>query len=232
MQEPSEEESQPSRSKILFEVLNKEPKQIMAAVGYILLGVSAFIGAVLTNTQQAPITPIKPDESQFVWFTTNFAYPIRSLLILVFLAFFGFTLLGAAGKITPRVIPDEDRDLLTPLVKDANKEAIAQYVILSSLTGFTGNFQKIGFSGLPLATATLTLIFSFLSFWKLEFIEFAKLTLGAFIGSFVQRNVETERLRLADIESSVQRNVEMESLRQNKKNAERSEEQSQTNSDS
>ena len=187
---------------------------------------------LINNNNQESITAIQPNESQFVWFMRNFAYPIRSLLILVFLAFFGFIMLNSSGKITRSVIPEEDRTLLTSLVKDANKEAIAQYVILSSLTGFTGNFQKIGFSGLPLATATLTLIFSFLSFWKLEFIEFAKLTLGAFIGSFVQRNVETERLRQADIESSVQRNVEMEKLRQDKKNEERSEVQSQPNSES
>ncbi|MEM7770807.1 MAG: hypothetical protein AAF327_09875, partial [Cyanobacteria bacterium P01_A01_bin.37] len=76
-----------------------------------------------------------------------------------------------------------------------SKEAINQYVILSSLSGFTGTFQKIGFSGLPLATSALTLVFCALSFTNDEFMELAKLTLGAFIGSFVQRNVDTERIR-------------------------------------
>ena len=70
----------------------------------------------------------------------------------VFLSLVGLKLLSAAGKTAPLAIPPEDRNLLQPLVRDANKEAIGQDVILSSLSGFTGTFQKIGFSGLPLAT--------------------------------------------------------------------------------
>ena len=101
------------------------------------------------------------------------------------------------------VIPQKDRALLEPLIKEANKEAINQYAILSSLSGFTGTFQKIGFSGLPLATVTLTLIFSFLSFFQQEFIELAKLTLGAFIGSFVQKG--QDQLKMAKQDNEINR---------------------------
>jgi hypothetical protein len=61
-------------------------------------------------------------------------------------------------------------------------------VRLSSLSGFTGAFQKMGLTGLPLATVTLTLIFAGLAIYdKQSFLDLAKLTLGAFIGSFVQK---------------------------------------------
>jgi len=115
------------------------------------------------------------------------------LLGAFFLGFLGIRLLGAAGKGSPEVIPPEDRKLLEPLISAANHDAIREYVILASLAGFTGTFQKVGFSGLPLATVTLTLIFSALSFVEEEFLELAKLTLGAFIGSFVQKGVDTIR---------------------------------------
>ena len=110
------------------------------------------------------------------------------------LGYWGTRMLGAAGKGTQYVIPPEDRELLNPLITAGNENAIKQYVILSSLSGVTGTFQKIGFSGLPLATATLTLIFSALSFLEAQFLELAKLTLGAFIGSFVQKGQDAPKL--------------------------------------
>lgn len=119
---------------------------------------------------------------------------ILIFLAAIFLGLVALRLLFGAGRGVPRVIPLEDRPLLEPLIAAANKDAIAQYVILSSLSGFTGTFQKIGFSGLPLATSALTLIFSALSFLDAEFLELAKLTLGAFIGSFVQKGVDAPKL--------------------------------------
>jgi hypothetical protein len=45
-----------------------------------------------------------------------------------------------------------------------------------------------------LATVGLTLFFSIIAIFHAEaFMDLAKLTLGAFIGSFVQRNVSGER---------------------------------------
>ena len=70
---------------------------------------------------------------------------------------------------------------------------------LSSLSGFTGTFTKLGLTGLPLATVALTLIFAALALLPVglegqkSFFDLTKLTLGAFIGSFVQRQVEQRR---------------------------------------
>ena len=64
-------------------------------------------------------------------------------------------------------------------------------------------FTKLGVTGIPLVTVVLTLIFSFialtLSEHSKDFLDLAKLTLVAFIGSFVQRSVE---LRKQDAGSS------------------------------
>jgi hypothetical protein len=169
------------------------PKTLSAVLGYFLLGASAALAtAVIIPRHQASI-PV--DGRELAWLMQNYTDKAIACVFVIFFSLIGLQLLGAAGRPTPRAIPPEDRKLLEPLVRDANKEAINQYVILSSLSGFTGNFQKIGFSGLPLATAALTLLFCGLAFAKPEFIEFAKLTLGAFIGSFVQRSADTERLR-------------------------------------
>lgn len=172
-------------------------RRLMGVIGYFMLAttcvvVVAMIYRGLVGDHKAPTPP--NDEGVFVWFMQYYSWETFSVIGAAVLATVGLRLLGAAGKTTPRVIPLEDRELLQPLVQTANKEAIEQYVILSSLSGFTGTFQKIGFSGLPLATVTLTLIFCALSFVKLDFIEFAKLTLGAFIGSFVQRGSDAPKL--------------------------------------
>jgi hypothetical protein len=115
-------------------------------------------------------------------------------------AFFSVSLFSKAGSITAQVIPPQDRHLLEPLIKGPNKDAIGEYIRLASLSGFSGTFTKLGFTGLPLATVALTLIFLGVSIFvsdaelKKSVFDMAKLTLGAFIGSFVQRNIEQERL--------------------------------------
>jgi|694.fasta_scaffold27079_7 hypothetical protein len=176
-------------------------RRIEALVGYILLMSSAAFASVIVVGRPPRYSDKAPELGRELgWFLHNYGDRALAIFLIVFFSLIGLQLLGAAGKTTPRAIPSEDRALLEPLVRDANKDAISQYVILSSLGGFTGTFQKIGFSGLPLATAVLTLLFCFLSFAKPEFIEFAKLTLGAFIGSFVQRSSDTERLAKANIQ--------------------------------
>jgi hypothetical protein len=62
---------------------------------------------------------------------------------------------------------------------------------LRSLTDFTGTFTKLGLTGLPLATIGLTIFFALLFMYSTEkdYMDLAKLTLGAFIGSFVQKQV-------------------------------------------
>jgi hypothetical protein len=129
--------------------------------------------------------------------------PIYRLLIpnLVFIilffiaciaAFVGYKLTVASGAAAAPVIPKNDYELLAPLVAEGKSDAIDQYVRLSSLTRFTGTFTQLGLTGLPLATIFLTLFFSFLALFADQFLDLAKLTLGAFIGSFVQRQVERQ----------------------------------------
>jgi hypothetical protein len=65
---------------------------------------------------------------------------------------------------------------------------------LSSLSGTTGTATKLGLTGLPLATVGLTIFFSVIAIFGVDgFLDLAKLTLGAFIGSFVQRNISGDR---------------------------------------
>jgi hypothetical protein len=115
-------------------------------------------------------------------------------------AFIAIRLFSKAGSLTSQVIRPEDRHLLEPLIAAPNKEAISEYIRLASLSGFSGTFTKLGFTGLPLATVALTLILLGISICPLEeelrkgVFDMAKLTLGAFLGSFVQRNIEQERI--------------------------------------
>jgi hypothetical protein len=101
----------------------------------------------------------------------------------------GTRMIVSVISIQKEVIPTEDRRLLEPLILAGDEKAIDQYVRLSSLTGSTGLATKLGLTGLPLLTVALTLVFSALELFKpgAGFMDLTKLTLGAFIGSFVQR---------------------------------------------
>ena len=177
---------------------NVHLKRFMAAGGYVLLGVAAVLVVMLAmkyyegNTETWKLTE---GQSTISFLIQYYTYEVFLLVGALVIGNFGLRLLFGANQDAAEVIPAKDRSLLEPLIKNSDKEAINQYVILSSLSGFTGTFQKIGFSGLPLATVTLTLIFSFLSFFEEEFMELAKLTLGAFIGSFVQKG--QDQLKMA-----------------------------------
>ena len=110
-------------------------------------------------------------------------------------------MIHSSGRAIPTIIPPRDRSLLSPLIVDGKVQSIDQYVRLASLSGFTGTFQKLGFTGLPLATVALTLFFALLALnattgtdMQRVFLDLTKLTLGAFIGSFVQRGQDAPRL--------------------------------------
>jgi len=118
-------------------------------------------------------------------------------LILIATAVFG-TLLGvgllhaagAASAPTPNwVINPNEWRALEHVIKEGKEDPITQYVRLRSLSGFTGVFTKLGLQGLPLATIGLTLFFSLMFLRDGAYLDLAKLTLGAFIGSFVQKQV-------------------------------------------
>ncbi|MGA1801227.1 hypothetical protein [Rhizobium sp. HT1-10] len=120
----------------------------------------------------------------------NIIYIILTLCALIF-AYIGYRLTVASGATAAPVIPPQDYELLSPLISEGKTESIDQYVRLSSLTKFTGTFTQLGLTGLPLATIFLTLFFSVLTIiGGSSFLDLTKLTLGAFIGSFVQRQVE------------------------------------------
>jgi hypothetical protein len=114
----------------------------------------------------------------------------------------------------PDVIPEKDRELLVSIIKDNGKDGLETYIKLSSLYGFTGNITKLGLSGLPLVTVALTVFFTGLAalLWGLSspsqpeivanMMDLSKLTLGAFIGSFVQRNVSATNNNVAEGQSN------------------------------
>jgi hypothetical protein len=121
------------------------------------------------------------------------------LLITAFLcALLGVRLLRTAGASEKFVIPTSDFQVVSDLLTSGKTDGISDYIRLSSLTGFTGTFTKLGLTGLPLATIFMTLFFCALTVFtgadlSKSFLDLAKLTLGAFIGSFVQRSAERQR---------------------------------------
>jgi hypothetical protein len=129
---------------------------------------------------------------------------ISALLPLLFLSisaaicvFAGFQLLGAAGAVSTQVIPPKEHDLLANAISQGNEHAITQYIRLSSLSGMTGTFTKVGLTGLPLATIILTVVLAILGIFNPQFFDLAQLTLGAFLGSYVQKQSE-----VSDIQSN------------------------------
>ena len=125
----------------------------------------------------------------------EYALIAGAMFIALSSLFFG-TRVILSGLSSPNVVlPPQDRQLLEDLIRDGNEKGIDQYVRLSSLSGTTGAATKLGLTGLPLATASLTIFFSALAIFGINgFLDLTKLTLGAFIGSFVQRNLSDERL--------------------------------------
>jgi hypothetical protein len=96
---------------------------------------------------------------------------------------------GLATVVPGPVLNRKEWAMLAPQVKDGKEEPVTQYIRLRSLTGFTGTFTMLGLTGLPLATIGLTIFFSLMYLKDPQYLELAKLTLGAFIGSFVQKQV-------------------------------------------
>jgi hypothetical protein len=106
----------------------------------------------------------------------------------------GYLLMRAGYGAAREIIPEKDRVLVSAILQRADtEEAMNQYIRLRSLTGVTGFFTKMNLSGLPLATIVLTLIFTVLAIWAEPFFDLAKLTLGVFLGSYVQQNVGPKR---------------------------------------
>jgi len=124
---------------------------------------------------------------------------ISLLVIALVAAMIGKSLLTSVRLADARTIPYEDLPLVRQAVIDGKTEPIDQYVRLRALSGIAGNFTKLGITGLPLTTVVLTLVFSAIALLPIDkataasFLDLAKLTLGAFIGSFVQGRVEQRK---------------------------------------
>lgn len=140
-----------------------------------------------------------PATTPAILYLTLFTPHLLLFMTTIVSGYVGYKLVVASGASAENPIPPNDYALLAPLIREGKSESIDQYVRLSSLSGFTGTFTKLGLTGLPLTTVGLTLIFAALALLPLDtesqrsFFDLTKLTLGAFIGSFVQRQVEQRR---------------------------------------
>lgn len=142
-------------------------------------------------------------------------YPIPDIIAICKILFLVATIAGGVGFIITRVVRNSFsaasdkvltptvRELLGNSIKDAT-DPITEFTRLSSLVGATGIFRKLELSGMPLATILMTLTFCILPIVvklldanevlkdsnniSMAFIDMAKLTLGAFIGSFVTKS--------------------------------------------
>jgi hypothetical protein len=119
-------------------------------------------------------------------------------------ALIGFGLIRSVRLGRKVVIPKQDREVLGAALQRA-EDPVAEYVKLSGLIGVTVVFQKLGVSGMPLATILMTVVLCVLALTAAilrtqgidiapslvdGFMDLAKLTLGAFIGSFVTKRRE------------------------------------------
>lgn len=113
----------------------------------------------------------------------------------IFAAALGVKLVRAGGTSPSDPLPvvnPKEWHILSAALTANTTDPIGEYIRLSSLTGVTGFFRKLDLSGLPLATIGLTLFFAVGSIYapaEAKFTELTQLTLGAFIGSFVQKQV-------------------------------------------
>jgi hypothetical protein len=171
----------------------------MTRVGVVLIIVSVlFTGAAVVRlyTAQYENTPPRgAGMSQTIGFyLPDLIGPILMLVAALLVSVIGYMLMRSAYAAASEIIPTEDRAMVDEILSRMDpKEATNEYVRLRSLTGVSGFFTKMKLSELPLATISLTLIFTFLAIWADAFFDLAKLTLGVFLGSFVQQNVGPER---------------------------------------
>ena len=172
-------------------------ERVLAMSGYALLLASAASFLVMVYLAYKKVSDgylVAEDWLEFVQYESS---TIALLIIAVVTATLGKSLVTTVRVAGARTIPLEDFPLVQQAVIAGKSGPIDQYVRLRSLSGISGTFTKLQITGLPLTTVTLTLIFSFISLMPTaqaaNFLDLAKLTLGAFIGSFVQRNVERQK---------------------------------------
>ena len=167
---------------------------------FVMVSVLCFGTIAYLKLQQSISGKLPPRAQSWLDLMQQETATISLLLIAVVAAMLGKSLLTSVHMADARTIPYEDLHLVRQAVIDGKSEPIDQYVRLRALSGISGNFTKLGVTGLPLTTVVLTLVFSAIAIFSLDrpiavaFLDLAKLTLGAFIGSFVQGRVEQRRM--------------------------------------
>jgi hypothetical protein len=169
----------------------------LSGYAFVVAAVSSFVAVVVIKVVNAIGQPNQGRYESMLDLLQGEVGTMTLFVVGIVAAMLGKGLLTTVRLAETRSIPSEDLPLVQQAVIDGKSEPIDQYVRLRSLSGMSGTFTKLGISGLPLTTVTLTLIFSFISLFPTtnaqSFLDLAKLTLGAFIGSFVQRQVEQRR---------------------------------------
>lgn len=177
--------------------------RIVSTCGYLLIlaAVLGFLAAGALQVFQATYREPPKRYESWIDLVQHESATLTLLVMAIVAAMLGKQLLTTARLSEARTIPRDDLSLVAQAVIDGKPEPIDQYVRLRSLSGLSGNFTKLGVTGLPLTTVGLTLVFSFIALTAVplakDFLDLAKLTLGAFIGSFVQRQVEQRRQEAA-----------------------------------
>ena len=161
----------------------------VSGAGIIFLLIALFMFGLAAYLFIPQKTQTKPEDVGLV----DFIPQLVVCGIGIFTSFLGVGLIRSAGfanRIPSSVVSPAEWITLRDAVEKGDEDSVSQYIRLTSLTGITGLFAKLELRGLPLATIALTVFFTLLyAFNGREFLDLAKLTLGAFIGSFVQRQV-------------------------------------------
>ena len=183
-----------------FRTVSLTSRQMTALVygGLLFLAASlASVGGLIRWTiRYVGLPPYQPRQGipfsaaeMFNYYIAFFFNPVLLFFVVLVCAFVGYMMLRAAGAAGRETLPRQDYALLSHLVTEEKEKGIDLYVMLQSLTGTIGMFTKLWISGLPLATIVLTIIFSLLGLasGEAKLLDLANLTLGAFLGSYVQR---------------------------------------------
>ncbi|MES2196723.1 MAG: hypothetical protein V4517_20050 [Pseudomonadota bacterium] len=133
--------------------------------GYIVFKINEQ-GPIITVPTDSWVEPSKLSEKlserdvyNFYGRILSFAFaPVMCIISATICTLVGIRLLRAVGIATTQVITPQDFPILAPAIAAGNEQSITQFIRLSSLTGVTGTFTKIGLTGLPLATIFLTIV--------------------------------------------------------------------------
>jgi hypothetical protein len=201
MANPDDSNTLVSKSPNEFLPTSATPDRILAWCGYLLVAFSVVcFGAIVYLQVHESIHPT--DHKSVFDFFQHESPTLILLLIGCVTASMGKRLITTVRVTETQTIPVHDLPLVQEAVIKGNSEPIDQYLRLRSLSGFAGNFTKLQVTGLPLTTVFLTLVFSAIALLPLttasQFLDLAKLTLGAFIGSFVQGRVEQRKQQQAE----------------------------------